>query len=72
MFEKKIKSYMATAHSFVNSYSFQLFKINYINTSSIHLIFKSTSRFMRFTLDLTNSIVNLKLVCMECVGDVCV
>jgi hypothetical protein len=38
---------------------------NYINTYYTNLIFKSTIEFIRFTLSLTNSMVDLKLGCIE-------
>jgi hypothetical protein len=36
-----------------------------IHISPTHLIFKSTIEYMRPTLDLTNSMINLKLDCMK-------
>jgi hypothetical protein len=45
----------------------------YINTSSTHLIFKSTIGFMELTFGPANLLVDLKLGCMEiCMGYMCI
>jgi hypothetical protein len=44
---------------------FHFYLKNYINTSHINLIFKSTIEFIRLTLSLTNSMMDLKLGCIE-------
>jgi hypothetical protein len=60
-----LRIHPAAIYIYIYIYIFFFFMENDTNLFSIHILFKFTIRFMGFTLDLINLMIDLKLSCMK-------